>query len=96
MKVNKLTNTQLRIGQSLKIPNKTMTKAETSTIAYSEPAVTNPVSTDGAKYYTVKKGDSPWTIAIKNHIKVEDLLKLNSMSEDQARRLKPGDQLRIQ
>lgn len=96
MKVNKLATTQLRIGQALKIPNKTILKAETSTIAFSEPqtpATTNP---EGAKYYVVKKGDSPWTIAIKNHIKVEDLLKLNNMSEEQARRLKPGDQLRIQ
>jgi peptidoglycan DL-endopeptidase LytF len=89
MKANKLTNSNLRIGQVLKIPNKTMNKAEVSSIAH--------VETDsGMKYYTVKKGDSPWTIAVKNHIKVEQLLKLNSLSEEQARRLKPGDQLRIQ
>ena len=86
MKVNKLTNTNLRIGQVLKVPNKTMKKVETSTIAHG--AATSEGQT---KYYTVKKGDSPWTIAAKNHIKVEDLLKLNSMSEEQARRLKPGD-----
>ncbi len=95
MKVNKLTSSNLRIGQALKIPNKTMKKAETSSIAYSAPSASSN-SEGGAKYYTVKKGDSPWTIAVKNHIKVEDLLKLNSMSEEQARRLKPGDQLRIQ
>ena len=89
MKTNKLTNTNLRIGQVLKIPNKTIGKAEISTIA-------NISSEEGAKYYTVKKGDNPWTIAVKNHLKVEDLLKLNSINQDQARRLKPGDQLRIQ
>jgi LysM repeat protein len=95
MKVNKLTNTQLRIGQVLKIPTKAITKAQTSTIAHSELEVSPALSGDGAKYYTVKKGDSPWTIAIKNHMKVDELLKLNKMSEEQARRLKPGDQLRI-
>ncbi len=95
MKVNKLTSSNLRIGQALKIPNKTMKKAETSSIAYSAPSASSNTE-GGAKYYTVKKGDSPWTIAVKNHIKVDDLLKLNSMSEEQARRLKPGDQLRIQ
>lgn len=96
MKVNKLTTTNLRIGQVLKIPNKTMNKVETSSIAFSTPSVSSAESASGAKYYTVKKGDSPWTIAVKNHIKVEHLLKLNSLSEEQARRLKPGDQLRIQ
>ena len=89
MKANKLTHTNLRIGQVLKIPNKTMRKAETSTISHAAPSAES-------RLYTVKKGDSPWTIAVKNHMKVEDLLKLNNMSEEQARRLKPGDQLRIQ
>jgi LysM repeat protein len=96
MKVNKLTNTQLRIGQVLKIPTKAIAKAQTSTIAHAELEVSSPPGSDGSKYYTVKKGDSPWTIAIKNHMKVDELLKLNAMSEEQARRLKPGDQLRIQ
>ncbi len=96
MKINKLTSTNLRIGQLLKIPNKTMSKAETSAISFSAPEASSLTSETGAKYYTVKKGDSPWTIAVKNHIKVENLLKLNNMSEEQARRLKPGDQLRIQ
>lgn len=96
MKVNKLTSTNLRIGQVLKIPNKTMNKADTSSIAYSPPAPVEQPSDTSIKYYTVKKGDSPWTIAVKNHMKVETLLKLNQMTEDQARHLKPGDQIRIQ
>ncbi len=97
MKANKLTNSNLRIGQVLKIPNKSTKKVEPSTIVFSPQASTasNP-SNEGAKYYTVKKGDNPWTIAVKNHLRVEDLLKLNNMTEEQARRLKPGDQLRIQ
>ena len=96
MKANKLTNSNLRIGQVLKIPNKAIKKAEVSTIASSSQGSVGAANEGNARYYTVKKGDSPWTIAVKNHLKVEDLLRLNSMNEDQARRLKPGDQLRIQ
>lgn len=48
------------------------------------------------KYYTVKNGDNPWTIAMKNQMKVDELLRLNNLDEEKAKRLKPGDQLRIQ
>lgn len=46
-------------------------------------------------YYTVKTGDSPWKIAHKNHIKLEELLRLNGLNEAKAKKLKPGDRLRI-
>lgn len=97
MKANQLKSSNLHIGQILKIPNKSIKKTEPSTVAFSSQiSSTSNATREGAKYYLVKKGDSPWTIAIKNHLKVEDLLKLNNMTEEQARRLKPGDQLRIQ
>ena len=88
MKVNKLSSTNLKIGQVLRIPTK------------GHPAVAKnvvPVSTTDTalKYYVVKSGDNPWTIAVKNHIKVEELLKLNNMDEAKARKLKPGDQILI-
>jgi peptidoglycan endopeptidase LytF len=86
MKVNHLSSTQLKIGQVLKIP---------SGSAASAVKVENQVTETTSKFYTVKPGDSPWTIAVKNHMKVEELLKLNSMSEDKAKRLRPGDQIRI-
>lgn len=97
MKVNKLASSNLRIGQVLRIPNKAIKKAEINTIATSQHSTheTVAVSDTTSKFYTVKKGDSPWTIAVKNHLKVEELLKLNNMNEEQARHLKPGDQLRI-
>lgn len=85
MKCNHLQRTVLSIGQVLKIPqkqNKTNTQPEKQT------------SSDRL-YYTVKNGDNPWTIAVKNQIKVEDLLKLNDLNDEKSRRLKPGDQLRI-
>jgi peptidoglycan endopeptidase LytF len=97
MKANQLTSSNLYIGQILKIPNKAIKKTNSSTIAFSPQGSSASHAThEGVKYYIVKKGDSPWTIAIKNRLKVEDLLKLNNMTEEQARRLKPGDQLRIQ
>lgn len=86
MKANNLTTTRLKIGQVLKIPAKGAKKTAASASTGTE---------TGAKYYTVKNGDNPWTIAVKNHIKVEDLLKLNNLDEERARRLKPGDQIRI-
>jgi len=84
MKVNKLSSTRLKIGQTLKIPGKSA-KASVAT-----------ASGDNAQYYTIKTGDNPWTIAVKHHMKVDELLKLNNMNEDKARRLKPGDRIRIQ
>lgn len=81
---NQLGSTNLRIGQVLKIPSK---KA-------AAPAAQPKV--DGHKYYTVKTGDNPWTIAVKNHMKVEELLRINQLDQEKARKLKPGDKLLIQ
>ncbi len=83
MKANNLSTTRLKIGQSLKIP----TKSGVQTVASH--------FTDSAQYYTVKNGDNPWTIAVRHHMKVEELLQLNGMDESKARRLKPGDRIRI-
>jgi len=83
MKANKLSSTRLKIGQTLKIPAKGSKPTATTT------------SSETAQYYTIKNGDNPWTIAVKHHMKVDELLKLNNMNEDKARRLKPGDRIRI-
>lgn len=53
------------------------------------------VSSSKPGYYTVKPGDNPWTISVKNKIKVDELLKLNNLNEEKARKLRPGDRLRI-
>jgi LysM repeat protein len=84
MKANSLSTSRLKIGQTLKIPSKSNTKA----IAVAH-------APEGNQFYTIKAGDSPWTIAVKHHMKVEELLKLNNMDEAKARRLKPGDKIRI-
>jgi peptidoglycan DL-endopeptidase LytF len=87
MKVNKLSSSRLKIGQTLKIPGKIHGKGSPQSIAT--------VSNETAQYYTIKTGDNPWTIAVKHHMKVDELLKMNNMNEDKARRLKPGDRIRI-
>lgn len=88
IKFNQLPSTFLRVGQVLRVPAGHVTAAAPS----SKPAVTAPV---GTEYYVVKAGDSPWTIAMKHHMKVDELLRLNQLDEGKARKLKPGDRIKI-
>lgn len=87
IKINQLPSSFLRVGQVLKVP----TAKNGSVVVKAKPTI-DPGSSE---YYTVKVGDNPWTIAMKHHMKVEDLLKLNALNEEKARKLKPGDRLRI-
>jgi len=87
MKENQLTTTELKIGQVLRLP----ASQKTETIAQAAPAPTPAAS----EYYIVKEGDNPWLIASKNHIKLEELLKMNGLDSQSARRLRPGDRLKI-
>ncbi len=84
MRANNLTKTNLKIGQIIKVPTK-MSAVKTSS------AKKTPSQLD---YYIVRDGDNPWTIAKKNKISVNELLRLNQIDEASARKLKPGDQLR--
>lgn len=84
MRLNHLKTSNLRIGQTLKV--KHAAKGAQTTLVKSDGAV---------RYYTIKNGDNPWTIAVKNHMKVEELLKLNNLDAEKARHLKPGDQIKI-
>jgi len=88
MTLNKMRDTRLRIGQTLYLRENTRKKVKVSQKNQSPNKNTE-------KYYIVKKGDSAWTVAIKNHIKVADLLRLNNLNESKAKRIKPGDKLRI-
>lgn len=85
IKLNKLKNTQLQIGQVLKISSKGSKKNSEE----------KNISRASEEYYIVKNGDNLWTIALKNHIKVEDLLRLNNLNEEKAKQLKPNTKLRI-
>lgn len=83
MKANNMSTTNLRVGQVLNVPVRE--KAE----------IADAPSAAEAEYYVVKDGDSPWMIASKNRVRLEDLLRLNGLDEQKARRLRPGDKLRI-
>lgn len=90
IKLNQLPGSFLKVGQVLKMPEPKMIAAVAS-----KPATTEKqASTTGPEYYIVKVGDNPWGIAMKHHIKLEELLKLNQLNEEKARKLKPGDRLR--
>lgn len=85
MRVNQLKSSMLQIGQTLKIPKKAGAPEIVKAVEISR----------GEEFYIVKQGDNPWAIAVKNHLKVDELLKLNNLTEEKARHLKPGDKLRI-
>lgn len=82
MKLNNMTSTNLKIGQVLKVSSK-------------EGAAVAAKSASVSEYYVVKEGDNPWLIASRNNLKVNELLKLNNLDEQKAKRLRPGDKLRI-
>ena len=83
LRINDLKTTFLRVGQTLLVP-------KTSNILTEKEKII-----DDLKYYTIKCGDNPWTIAMKHHLKVDELLRLNHLNEEKARKLRPGDKLRI-
>jgi peptidoglycan DL-endopeptidase LytF len=94
MKVNKLPNSQLKVGQVLKIPvNETGVSSSNSKAVNKESSARS--SGAQPQYYVVKSGDNPWLIAKKNHMALDELLRLNSLDEGKARRLQPGDKIRI-
>lgn len=95
MKLNHLSSTKLQIGQVLLVPDTGKAKAKSSSKTKSGKAKSETKSEAKGDLYTVKSGDNPWTIANKNHIKLEELLKLNDLNEDSAKKLKPGDKIRI-
>lgn len=73
---------QLKVGQVLNVP-----------IGKEEKKAHTPAQDED--YYVVKEGDNPWLIASRNHINLETLLRLNNLDEKKAKRIRPGDRLRI-
>lgn len=84
MKLNNLNNSRLQIGQELKLPQRKIAAKEAP-----------PPKKEEGKYYVVKGGDNPWIIAQKNGMQVDELLRLNNLDEEKAKRLRPGDRLKI-
>lgn len=80
MKASKLENTRLQIGQVLRVP-------------VSEVAAV--IEEPKEEMYTIQSGDNPSKVAMKFHIPLDDLMKLNDLNDDKARKLRPGDQIRV-
>ena len=90
--INNITGSFLRIGQEILIPkNQILSKRN----KISKEVIAKAIELDKKQYYKVKAGDNPWTIAMKHHIKVNELLRLNNLSKEKARKLRPGNKLRI-
>lgn len=70
-------------------------KPETAQSSLSLPQQTQPKNEE-SNYYVIQVGDNPWTIAMKHHMKVSELLKLNGLDNKSAKRLRVGHRLRIQ
>lgn len=90
IKINNLSNNFLKIGQALVMPAK-----NTQTTTAEKKSTTPFIAKSQPEYYTIKVGDNPYTIAVKHNLKLSDILKINNLDEKKARKLKPGDKLRI-
>lgn len=97
MEANDLKSTHLRIGQTLKIPlaNSSIAAATTPSAASQGQAMSATNSAASVDYYIVQSGDNPWMISRKVGVSLEKLLEINGLNEERARKLKPGDQIKI-
>lgn len=87
IEVNGLKTTRLQIGQKLLLP------ADLGGKPPQLASVAAPAA--GEEFYTVASGDNPWVIANKFRIPLDELLRINQLDETSAKRLKPGDRIRI-
>lgn len=87
-KLNHLSTDKLSIGQVIKVPAGKPALKKTESPA-------KEIASGEAVYYTIKSGDSPWKIAKAQKVAYEDILKLNNLTEEKAKNLKIGDQIRI-
>jgi len=99
---NNIKGSLLQIGQQLVIVEKTRVKEQVapsprapqnSNSAKMDIIALAPVRTQDIKHYKVKRGESLWSIASKNHVKVKDLLNANNLKSTQ--KIEPGMQLVI-
>ena len=92
MEANSLSSTVLQIGQKLRVPLAKKGAIRRRRISSDTAKAT---TTNEADYYTIRSGDNPWSIAMKYRIPLDELLALNDLNENTARKLKPGDRIRV-
>lgn len=85
-----LSSDKLRVGQVLKVPVGTVALDDAP-----KPKEQVAPLNDNTSTYTVQSGDNPWKIAKKFHVKFEDILRLNNMTEEKAKNLKVGQEIRV-
>ena len=90
-KLNNLKTTKLKIGQTLSIPGQTIIDSPYATQADQALASNSQASTN--HYYTVKSGDSFWTIARNHRTSIKKILQWNQLTAKA--KLKPGQKLLI-
>ncbi|HSC68845.1 MAG TPA: LysM peptidoglycan-binding domain-containing protein [Cellvibrio sp.] len=88
---NNLKSSQLKVGQNLSIPGQAPLNSPYAIQAEQEIAQRQQKNT--GTYYTIKSGDSFWTIAKKHGTSVKNLLKWNNLPANAA--LKPGQKLLV-
>ncbi len=94
IKANHLRNDKLKIGQVLKVPINTVKPVAPAPTTPNER--NNPSSSlQDKQYHTMNSGDNLWKIAKQFHTQVDDLLRLNELDEESARKLKSGDRIRV-
>jgi peptidoglycan DL-endopeptidase LytF len=86
MQANALSTTRLQVGDVLRVPASQPPQAISRAVPEQAPS---------GEFYTIRSGDNPWAVAMKFHVPLNELLKLNDLDEDAARKLKPGDRIRI-
>lgn len=72
-------------------PKPTTSKPNTPTAASIKPS--SPKATAGAKYHTIAKGDTLYSVGRKYGLKVDQLLKINQLPKNAV--IKPGQRLRV-
>ncbi len=82
VEANKLSSTELMIGQKLIIPQTNSTSDGQASDAVETPADDSTKPWVENKSYKVVKGDTPWTISIAHGIPMTELLQVNKLSEN--------------
>lgn len=87
--LNHLQDERLEVGQVLRVPAG-YPKEEVAQEANKKTPIL-----ESEEFYTIKNGDNPWKIAKQFNVRFDELLNLNNLDEEKARKLKAGDKIRV-